>query len=456
MAKGNGQLTARGLAALATGEWANDSATHGAGVLQARKLASGAIGFYYRYTGPNRKQDRLSLGSTLSLAEARAAAAALARRYQAGDRDLRAALEVEEAEAARARALAEAKVQVASQSTLGALLDAYVDGLLTTGKISARGVQNAVLLHIKKPFPLLWNRPAAEIELDDLITIVARLVKLKKLREAGKIRSYLRAAYAAAIRAKQDATAPDALRALNLSRNPAQDLATIDSGTPRERALSVAELRAYWARIAAMPDAHGALLRFHLLTGAQRIAQLARLMASDWDVDHRSVRILDIKGRRRRGRVHVVPVIAEAQADLARMQAATDDAEADPADKRAEKKAKFLFSVTGGKAAVTYDVFRNALDRVVSDMASANELEGPAFTPGDLRRTVETRLAALGYTEEVRGHLQSHGLSGVQKRHYNMYEYDAEKRAAIDALYALITGVGADVIDLRQRAVAMG
>ena len=456
MAKGNGQLTARGLAALATGEWANDSATHGAGVLQARKLASGAIGFYYRYTGPNRKQDRLSLGSTMSLAEARTAATALARRYQAGDRDLRAALEAEEVEAARARALAEAEVQAASQSTLGALLDAYVDGLLTAGKISARGVQNAVLLHIKTPFPLLWSRPAAEIELDDLIAIVARLVKLKKLREAGKIRSYLRAAYAAAIRAKQDATAPDALRALNLSRNPAQDLATIDSGTPRERALSVAELRAYWARIAAMPDAHGALLRFHLLTGAQRIAQLARLMTSDWDVDHQSVRILDIKGRRRRGRVHVVPVIAEAQADLARMQAATDDAEAEPADKRTERKAKFLFSVTGGRAAVTYDVFRNALDRVVSDMATAKELDGPAFTPGDLRRTVETRLAALGYTEEVRGHLQSHGLSGVQKRHYNMYEYDAEKRAAINALYTLITGAGADVIDLRQRAVATG
>ncbi len=450
MAKGNGQLTARGLAALATGEWANDSATHGAGVLQARKLASGAIGFYYRYTGPNRKQDRLSLGSTLSLAEARAAATALARRYQAGDRDLRAALKAEEAEAARDRAMAAAQVQAASQSTLGALLDAYVDGLLTAGKISARGVQNAVLLHIKKPFPLLWSRPAAEIQLDDLITIVARLVKLKKLREAGKIRSYLRAAYAAAIRAKQDATAPDALRALNLSRNPAQDLATIDSGTPRERALSVAELRAYWARIAAMPDTHGALLRFHLLTGAQRIAQLARLVASDWDVDHRSVRILDIKGRRRRGRVHVVPVIAEAQADLTRMQAATDDAtaeaEAEAAGKRAGTKAKFLFSVTGGKAAVTYDVFRNALDRVVSDMASANELEGPAFTPGDLRRTVETRLAALGYTEEVRGHLQSHGLSGVQKRHYNMYEYDSEKRAAINALYVLVTGAAADIV----------
>lgn len=438
MAKGNGQLTARGLAALKAGEWANDAATHGAGVLQARKLASGAVGFYYRYTGPNRKQDRLSLGSTLTLAEARLAAAALARRYQAGDRDLRGALAADEAAAARARAQAEAAATALSAATLGAMMLAYVDSLDLAGKISAGNVRKAVVLHIKKAFPTLWERPAAEVELDDLIPILARLVKAKKLREAGKIRSYLRAAYAAAIRAKQDAAAPESLRALNLSRNPAQDLATIDSGTPREHALSVAELRAYWRRIADMSDARGAMLRFHLLTGAQRINQLARLVTTDQDVDHHSVRILDIKGRRRHGRSHIVPLLEQAEEALASM--------------RGEKLGDFLFTISDGAEAVTYPIFRGALDRVVEDMVKAKELDGVGFTPGDLRRTVETRLAALGYSEEVRGHIQSHGLSGVQKRHYNKYEYDTEKRAAMKALYTLVTGADAVVIDLRQRA----
>ncbi|MCD9086239.1 tyrosine-type recombinase/integrase [Stenotrophomonas sp. SY1] len=437
MAKGKGQLTARGLAALTTGEWANDAATHGAGVLQARKLASGAIGFYYRYTGPNRKQDRLSLGSTLTLAEARSAAALLSRRYQAGDRDLRRALAADEAEAVRARALADAEANAVNSATLGAMMEAYADSLDIAGKISAGNVRKAIVLHIEKPFPALWARPAGELELDDLIPVLSRLVRADKLREAGKIRSYLRAAYAAAIRAKQDAAAPDSLRALNLSRNPAQDLSTIDSGTPREHALSVAELRAYWQRIAAMSDARGAMLRFHLLTGAQRISQLARLVTADLDLDHHSVRILDIKGRRRHGRAHVVPLIKQAEDALATM--------------RGERAGEFLFTISDGVDAATYDVFRGALDRVVADMAAAEELEGRAFTPGDLRRTVETRLAALGYSEEVRGHLQSHGLSGVQKRHYNKYEYDTEKRAAINALYGLLTGVSAVVIDLAQR-----
>lgn len=440
MAKGNGQLTARGLAALATGEWANDAATHGAGVLQARKLASGAIGFYYRYTGPNRRQDRLSLGSTLTLAEARSAAAALARRYQSGDRDLRAALLADQEAAAREQARAEAEARSRSEATLGALMNAYVQSLKDASKVSAGSVEKAVKLHIETAWPSLWQRPAAEVELDDLIPVLARLVQAETPREAGKIRSYLRAAYSAAIRAKQDAAAPHALRALNLSRNPAQDLSTVDSGTPREHALSLSELRAYWRRISGMTDARGAMLRFHLLLGAQRISQMARMVTADVDLDHNSVRILDIKGRRKRPRVHVVPLIEQSLADLVTMHG--------------EKLGDFVFTITDGSEPVTYDIFRGTLDRVVDEMVAAGELDGRGFTPGDLRRTVETRLAAAGFSEEVRGHVQSHGLSGVQKRHYNKYEYDAEKRGAIAALYQLLTNQGATVTKLRRKAAS--
>lgn len=115
-----------------------------------------------------------------------------------------------------------------------------------------------------------------------------------------------------------------------------------------------------------------------------------------------------------------------------------------------EKAGAFLFTITDGMEAVSYDVFRGSLDRVVSAMDAAGELEGPRFTPGDLRRTVETRLAAAGYSEEVRGHVQSHGLSDAQKRHYNKYEYDTEKRGAIRTLYDLLAGDGADIVKLRQ------
>lgn len=445
MGASKGMLTTKGLAALPVGEWASDPAPRGAGCLDVRKLAGGQLRFYYRYTKSNGQRDRLLIGTGLALTTARDAAAGLSRRYQAGDRDLRDAIAAEAAAMDRAKAEALAESTRRSGATLGALMTAYAQSLEDAGKVSAAATRASITRHIEDPWPDLWARPASDLELDDLLPILSRLVRAKKLREGGKIRSYLRAAYAAAIAAKQDAAAPDALRVLNVSRNPARDLATLDSGQPRDRVLSVAELRAYWRRIENLPGRQGALLRFHLLTGGQRIAQLMRLKWSDHDHDTDtgtgSVRLLDIKGRRRVPRVHLVPLLPVMAADLAVLRG---DDDSDGGGARPH-----LYSLTAGKAPATYDEFRGIMDPVVASMVAAGELTAP-FTPGDLRRTVETRLAALGLSEEVRGHLQSHGLSGVQKRHYNFFEYDAEKRAAVEALYELLSGAGATVVPMRK------
>lgn len=56
-----------------------------------------------------------------------------------------------------------------------------------------------------------------------------------------------------------------------------------------------------------------------------------------------------------------------------------------------------------------------------------------SFSFGVLRRTVETRLAAAGVTSDVRAHLQSHGLGGVQTRHYDRHDYLEEKRLALES-----------------------
>jgi hypothetical protein len=43
-------------------------------------------------------------------------------------------------------------------------------------------------------------------------------------------------------------------------------------------------------------------------------------------------------------------------------------------------------------------------------------------------------LAANGISREVRGQLQSHGLTGVQARHYDGHDYMREKRDALELL----------------------
>lgn len=49
----------------------------------------------------------------------------------------------------------------------------------------------------------------------------------------------------------------------------------------------------------------------------------------------------------------------------------------------------------------------------------------------DIRRTCETMLAALKVSKDVRSHLLSHGLGGVQNQHYDRHSYWLEKVQAL-------------------------
>jgi len=53
---------------------------------------------------------------------------------------------------------------------------------------------------------------------------------------------------------------------------------------------------------------------------------------------------------------------------------------------------------------------------------------------------VETLLAANRISREIRGHVQSHGLTGIQARHYDGHDYMLEKREALDVLARELTG----------------
>jgi len=198
-----------------------------------------------------------------------------------------------------ARLKNEAARKEKSDLTLGTLLLAYVDQLNQKGKTSARAVDNCVKKNVELAFPKLWIKPAEDIDLDDCVDIVAALAEQDKMREAAKLRSYLRAAYTAAVKALGDASAVPALRKFKLKYNPAAALATIEGNIrARERVLSLPELKVYWKRITALPSPDGPVLTFHLLTGGQRLVQLFRLKDRDRDDD--TVTLHDPKGRRQK------------------------------------------------------------------------------------------------------------------------------------------------------------
>lgn len=440
------------LSSLMPGQWISDDSTRGAGRFTARKLVGGAICFYFRYTLLDGSRDLLKIGEwsergdgecLLTLEQARSKATKLREQYMAGERDLRGAIQERQESAAReANSVKEreAKEEEAgrrrAELSLGGLLMAYVGLLTANGKSSSSSVEKSLQRHIRDAFPSIWNLPIDDADEDAVSPVLDRLTGVGKLREAAKLRSYLRAALSAAVKSRKPGGSIP-LRRFNVRSNPLRDMPTIDGASGfRERALSVVELRAYWQRVSNLPEPDSAVLRFHLLTGGQRIEQIARLTTRDRDED--IIIISDPKGRREKPRRHLIPLLPEASAAL--------DDMANP------RLGPYLVSITHGETAAGYDVIGRLVRKIAAEMIAAGEAAEP-FTPGDLRRTVETRLAAIGISKETRAHLQSHGLSGVQHRHYNVHDYADEKRSALNRLYRLVIGAKeSNVTALRREA----
>ncbi|MFM9883762.1 MAG: integrase, partial [Burkholderiales bacterium] len=74
----------------------------------------------------------------------------------------------------------------------------------------------------------------------------------------------------------------------------------------------------------------------------------------------------------------------------------------------------------------------STLSNAVSAIARVSNKQPKAYSASDLRRTVETRLAQLGVTKDVRAQVLSHGrTSGVQEKHYDRHDYLPEKARAL-------------------------
>lgn len=348
-------------------------------------------------------------------------------------------------DAKEARAAAEA-ASARTTAHLGGLLAAYVEHLRATGKASVRAVENAIARHIT-PRKKLAATAADAVTVDDVMPVFHALTKEGKLREAEKLRAYLRAAYTAARKARTDATM-HAFAGFRIHANPLADLdvsrpkqaAAKAATAARERkwALSEAQLAAYWNRIKVDDTAPGALLRFHLLTGGQRIEQLARLTVRDYDEDQQTITLHDTKGRRIQAHVHVVPLLPEAVDALAAMRPAREDEAGNEVPPGPN-----LFTLDAGDSSAGYHRAWESVQEVAKAMLEAKEVDR-MFTPGTIRKTVETRLAAKGVPDEVLARLLSHGLGGVQSRNYNAHHYDDEKRGALRKLRALCEPKGKD------------
>lgn len=430
--------------ALSPGNFARLCKVAPAGSLEARRLSNGVM-FYWRVTTGG-KTDRIAIGfydssaapkslkptaRGFSVQAAARAAEALSIAHAAnigigGHRGLIAAEATANRKAAEIIAQAEAAKTHAAQFTLQNLLNAYADHLEYLGRQAHGDARSIFKVHVYEAWPTLAALPANQVTSEQVADMMRRVLESGKGRTANKLRSYVRAAYQVAIGSRSKASIPLAFKAFNVTVNPAASTAPDESANkPDKNPLSTADLRAYWLLIKVMPGFIGAVLRLHLLTGGQRVAQLARLLTKDVTADN--IVLLDGKGKPGQPpRPHQVPLLPLAAAALL---------ECHPVG-------EFALSTDNGKTHIAATTLSRWAVTVAKNI--------PDFEAKRIRSGVETLLASVKVSRDDRGRLQSHGISGVQARHYDGYSYADEKRAALDVLFRLLDAPEADnVVQLK-------
>jgi integrase len=402
---------------------------------------TGTKTFYYRYRSGG--QDKLikvgrygADGGTgaLTLAQASEQARLLSERLKTTS-DLKEALELDRRRDQEERRVKLAAARAADLNTLRALLDEYVKHLETAGKQSARDARNVFDNHVLKSN--LAERPAATITSREITELVRRVSDAGKSRTAGKLRSFLHAAYALAVRAEHDPTASSTFVGFRIELNPVTPVAAgalAERVQPRDRALSAKELKAYMARLLGLPSMTGGALWLALLLGGQRPAQVLRLRLADVDLVGGTVRLFDPKGKRKQPRPHVLSLTVEARAVVSPIIAAREKLD-DPGE--------WVFSSDLGKTAMRIETLSAAVHGIVTAMKEAKETR-EHFQMRDVRRTCETMLAAIGISKDIRAQILSHGLGGVQDRHYDRHEYMDEKRLALESWAAKLKEIAED------------
>lgn len=412
---------------------------HG-GSLQARLLSTQAVQLYWRYSlegrtyrepigvhdpsSPPKKMEPTPRGFSLAAARERCRELAMRHEQHRDDGGLREAKRSERERIAqvreerrRAEEAAAAAAAERARHSLSALLDDYVQLQRSKGRISAREAEGIFNLHVVAAWPSIAQAPASELTQEQVVDMLRRLVEHGKGRTSNKLRTYLRAAYQCAIDVRVSASIPVAFKAYDVQSNPvAHTRRDRQFDSADKRPLTADELRAYWRLIEKLPGMRGQCLRLHLLAGGQRIEQLVRLR---WvDVREGSITLYDAKGRPGQGpRAHTVPLTSGAARDL----------------KAFERAGEYVFSTTKGVKPISGTTLSGWAAQAVGDAIEGFQLKR-------VRSGVETLLAANRISREIRGHVQSHGLTGVQARHYDGHDYMAEKREALDLLARELAG----------------
>lgn len=289
--------------------------------------------------------------------------------------------------------------------TVADLFEAYVKWLKDAGKPSWRETEKGLN---KIADTLGRNRPAREIEPEEVVEVIRPIYERGKRAMADHVRSYVHAAFSWGLKSEHDYRRTSQRR-FRLVYNPAAGIPTEPKKTGT-RWLDEEEFVCLY-RWLECPDApvhppYTRAVRILMLTG-QRVEEIARLHENNWDA---AERIIDWS-KTKNDMPHAIPVPSLA-ADLIESI-------------KPNNHGWFFPSATDPSRPVSHGTLYSFMwrqrDRGVI----------PVVTNRDLRRTWKTLAGQAGVSKEIRDRIQNHALQDVSSKNYDRWNYMPEKRAGM-------------------------
>ena len=273
--------------------------------------------------------------------------------------------------------------------------------------------------------PRLGPLPAKSVTRDHIIAVLDTIAARGSTRRADTARAVISSVFSFGLD-----------RGL-VEANPASGLRNRHDNQPRDVVAGPDQIRLLWRSMeegtAVMSESMKDIVRLALLTGLRR-AELAATRREDLDLTSAMPLLTIPRGRAKNRNRHRVPLSPQAAAIFRNAVARAGES-------------LLVFPGERPDASILPRSVSRAMQRTRERLGIAD------ITMHDLRRTAGTFMSQLGVPRDVRGRVLNHGgkrSGNLTDGVYNRYEYDAEKRAALelwaDALDSML-GCGPAEID---------
>jgi integrase len=264
--------------------------------------------------------------------------------------------------------------------------------------------EGVLRLHVE---PQWGDRPIQDIRRSDVHELLDGLVERGKMPIAREVRKHLSRFFNWAVDREIVKDSPiHGLKRGDLEKNE-------EAG----RALTDVELRYIWHSASGLGYPFGLLYQLLLLTG-QRRNEWAAACRSEINTEKRWLEVP--KARYKGGRDHIIPIVDEVWSIIDTLPIWADND-------------YFIFSTRDGIVPVSgFSKAKLRLDEATLKAMKADDLEAKLlyYRVHDFRVTCETRLAHLGFNQEIRDAVLGHAKPGLQKI-YNKHSYLEEKKTAL-------------------------